>query len=388
MLQLPKPLTALCLVLAACGSRMAHAAPAPLPAEAIPALRALPPQFPPSWVLVHDVNSNSITDGRIVLVDTGPAAEVRGQVPASYLANFQFSAARHEIYVAETYYSRVSRGERTDMITVWDSRTLDPKAEIALPGGKRAIFVPMRHGFQLLDNESLALVFNFTPAASVSVVDLATHKVLTDIDVPGCALTYPLAGRNFATLCGDGTLLNITLEKDGQLASSQPSERFNDIDADPVFMEPAFVGRTAWFATFHGNLKSIDMSGPAARIGAEVKLPQQPDGKPQWRPGGIQVIASDRDGKLYLLMNPRGGEGTHKDGGTEVWQIDPSTARLSRRFALKTHAISIAVTHEAQPHLITIGINRALQVYDTTSGEFVREVPNVGISPLALAVSP
>ena len=56
--------------------------------------------------------------------------------------------AKGEIYTAETFYSRLTRGERTDAITVWDMATLQDKGEILLPGGKRQQSVTYPHLFQ------------------------------------------------------------------------------------------------------------------------------------------------------------------------------------------------------------------------------------------------
>ncbi|MBS0473783.1 MAG: amine dehydrogenase, partial [Proteobacteria bacterium] len=150
----------------AAGSAQA-AGPAPIAAEPMPAVRGLPATLPQDWIMVHDVNGGSITDGRVVFVDIGARPEVRAQVGASYLANFQLVPARHELYIAETFYSRVNRGERSDVISIYDTTTLQNIGEIALPGGKRAVVIPDPGGFQLINDGKWGLVFNFTPGASV-----------------------------------------------------------------------------------------------------------------------------------------------------------------------------------------------------------------------------
>lgn len=381
-------LLTMALLLTLAGSGHAFAGPRPLPAEPIPAVRELPAELPRDWMLVHDVNSGGITDGRVVLVDLGVRPEVRAQVGASFLANFQLAPARHELYVAETFHARGNRGTRTDVISIYDTVTMANTGEIVLPGAKRGIFVPDAGGFQLANDGQWGLVFNFTPAASVTIVDLVGRKVLSEVEVPGCSLIYPLGGRAFATLCGDGTMLNIALDEQGKLVSSVATPAFNDIDRDPMFMRPAMAGRTAWFATFSGRLQPVDMSGPVARPGSAFALPPQPGGTPEWRPGGMQIVAADGAGRLYVLMNPGGGEGSHKDGGTEVWLVDPGTRALVRRIPLATRSLSIAATQEAQPKLAVLGLDRTLRVYDPETGTLLRTLPAVGLAPLSLAVVP
>lgn len=362
--------------------------PRPLPVEPLPATRSMPAELPRDWALVHDVSAGSITDGRVVFVDMGEKPEVRAQIGASYLANYQFVPARHELYVAETFYTRVNRGDRSDVITVYDTRSMNPVGEIALPGAKRAIVVPDSGAFQLLNDNKWGLVYNFTPAAGVTVVDLVGRKVLAEIDIPGCAMLYPMAGRNFGTLCGDGTMLTISLDPDGKPASTKSTAAFNTIDDDPMFMRPAMNGSLAWFATFKGNLRSIDLSGESPVIGQTITLPAQSGGAPEWRPGGVQVIAADANGLVYLLMNPNGSEGSHKDGGTEVWVVNPQDKSIIRRIPLNVRAISIAATREARPKLAVIGIDKALHVLDPATGLELRSIPAVGLTPMSLAVVP
>lgn len=366
----------------------AQSPPPPIPAETIPAVRALPERLPPSWMMIHDVNAGALTVGRLLLVDTGEKAEVRAQIGASYLANYQLVPKRRRLYVAETFYSRVNRGERSDVVSIYDTTTMAPVGEIPLPTGKRAIVIPDNNGFQLINNDQWGLVFNFTPAASVSVVDLVGERILSEVEIPGCSMVYPLAGRNFATLCGDGTLLNVHLDESGQVVSTKASVAFNDIDNDAMFLRPAVAGKTAWFATFRGHVRGIDLSGEEARILDPFTIAEQPGGTPEWRPGGVQVIAADAQNRLYLLMNPKGGEGTHKDGGTEVWVIDSRSGGLVRRVTLTTPALSIAATREATPKLAAIGFDRGLHLYDPETGEPIRSIPAVGYSPLALAAIP
>ena len=64
-----------------------------------------------------------------------------------------------------------------------------------------------------------------------------------------------------------------------------------------------------------------------------------PGAAPEWRPGGWQVATADAAGRLYVLMNPHGRDGSHKDGGTEVWVMDPLKRVVLRRIALATPAI-------------------------------------------------
>ena len=363
----------------------------PLPAEDVSKIETLPADYPPSWVLVHDFHFNSIIDGRIAIVDTAnPQLPFKGQVRAAQFANMLYAPDKREIYTSETFYSRLTRGERTDAITIWDTATLLPKGEILLPGGKRQQSVTYTGTFQFTNDHKWALVANFTPAQSVTVVDLEGRKVLGDIDLPGCTHIYPTGKRGFSSLCADGSMISLVLAADGTVASSKVIENAHDIDTQPLFGMPAMVGRTAWFVSYTGQLRGYDLSGDVARVlpGA-ADVGEAEGGAPEWRPGGWQVIASDAAGLLYVLMSPNGREGSHKDGGTEVWVIDPLANRQLRRIDLGGLASSITVTREASPALIVARPDGQIDVFSAQDGSLLRQLgATAAFNPTVMTVVP
>lgn len=383
----------LCLLL---GAAMPLAASAdttkfstPLPEESLPSVATLPEKWPKSWVLLHDLHFASILDGKLAVVDTSsPDQPLKGLVRAAQFANELVAPERGEIYTAETFYSRLTRGERTDAITIWDMKTLQPKGEIVLPGGKRQLSVTYPNVFQFTNGGKWALVANFTPAQSVTVVDLEERKVLGEIDLPGCTQIYPSGQRGFSSLCADGSVFSVTLDEKGQAASSKSVVRVHDIDRQPLFGTPAMVGRTAWFVSYYGMVQGIDLSGPVARpLPGAFSVGQAAGGAPQWRPGGWQVIASDAKGLLYVLMSPNGREGSHKDGGTEVWVVDPVKKTRLSRIALKGQGLAIALTREDAPQLIVARADGVIDVHDAATGAFVRTLgASVAANPIVITV--
>jgi methylamine dehydrogenase heavy chain len=363
--------------------------PEPLPVEPTPAVEQLPADYPDHWMIVQDFHSPSVLDARAIIVDlTAPSRMYKGMVPVGQWGSILPATTKSEIYVAETFYSRLTRGERTDAITIWDKATLEPKGEIVLPGGKRALFVPQRNAFQLTNDENWALVFNFTPASSVTVVDLEARKVLSTIDLPGCMLIYPTGERGFSSLCADGTMLSIALDGQGQPASNVSTATFNDIDDDPFFMMPARIGDTAWFVSFKGTIRGIDLSGRVARDRGAFSLPAEQSPEGEWRPGGWQVVTADGEGRLYVLMNPDGRDGDEKAGGTEVWVMDPEARKRVARISLEAPAISIEATADGKPLLAASRLGGYLDVYDPATGELIRTEPQIASDPLTLVAVP
>jgi len=361
---------------------LAERFPRPLPTEEVGRSETLPEKYPASWVFVNDAYYTSIIDERGVIIDTAAESRnLKGQFSAAQFGAIMPSMSRGEIYVAETFYSRGSRGDRTDVLTIWDTKTLAPKGEILLPGGKRSQAASIKNSLQLTNQSKWALVFNFTPAASVTIVDLDRKAVLADVDVPGCSEIYPTGERGFSSLCADGTIASVVLDEKGQAIRTVSSKPFNDIDNDPMFMMPTMVGRTAWFVTFMGNFKAVDLSGDVARVAGGFSIKKPEGGSPEWRPGGYQLIASDPAGLLYVLVNPFGRNGSHKDGGKTIWVVDPMKKALIRTIELANHAMSIEVTHEIKPALVAARADGGLDVYDTATGNLTRSILGVSMAP-------
>ena len=101
------------------------------------------------------------------------------------------SRARREVYVVETVYSRGHRGERTDLVTIYDAVTLAVAGEVLIPprradnGNGAAIAA-------LLDGDRFLVVLNQNPGTSVSVVDREARAFVGEIATPGCALVLPV----------------------------------------------------------------------------------------------------------------------------------------------------------------------------------------------------
>ncbi|MFX8934007.1 amine dehydrogenase large subunit, partial [Acinetobacter baumannii] len=74
------------------------------------------------------------------------------------------------IYSPETYFSRGTRGERTDVVTLYDPAHLSVIGEISVPP-KRSSNMPMLSNAQLTDDGRFLMIYNFTPAQSITVVD-------------------------------------------------------------------------------------------------------------------------------------------------------------------------------------------------------------------------
>ncbi len=392
-----KKITALNGVLgAAIGAALAlGAAAAELPVEPTPAVGALPAQYPDSYVFLIDPNFFGMESGKVVIADVGATADHhKGSVGAAQFGFFAAAKTRPELYVAETFYARGQRGERTDVLTIYDKSSLTPKGEIILPGAKRAQVLTEAGAFQLSADERFAFVYNFTPAASITVVDLVNRGIAGEVDIPGCVHAFALRPTGFASLCGNGGVASTKLDANGRFVAQTMSAPFSDIDNDPMFTRPAIIGNIAYFPTYSGKIQPIDLSGPEAVPGEAWAIPaptvearkkksflkgitgggDNVDHEEKRLPSGWQLTAHDDAGRLYVIMRATENPDDHDTGGDEVWVIDPKSKTLLNRLKLRADASIIEVTAGADPLLVAARPDFSFDVYKANTGQWVRRI--------------
>lgn len=344
--------------------------------EPLGQVNTLPATYPDHWLVVHDAAFFHMREGKFLFVD--PAAEtvggqVRGMVSANFIAHYEQSPARGEHYVIESFFARGGRGgARTDVVTVYDAATLAVSGEIVIPP-KKLSSMPERHATALLADDRLMVVYNFAPGQSISVVDLERREFIAEHPISGCALAYPTGASAITSLCSDGSLLTTTLTAGGAVAGSERTAAIMDPD-DPMFEKAGIIDGVAYFPTFRGSVVPVDLNGAVAQPGASWSLVTDEERAAGWRPGGWQLVAADHLGRLYVLMHPEGEEGSHKNGGSEVWVFDVAAKNRLARIALPNWGISIAVNSAEQPLLVVTNGAFGLETYDAGTGAFIREL--------------
>jgi methylamine dehydrogenase heavy chain len=354
--------------------------------EAVGKVETLPARYPEHWVMVHDVSFFHMFEGEVVVVDplaTTVGDQYKGMMPASFIAAYRRGRERNEHYVVETFYSRGGRGgTRTDVVTIYDPATLKVAAEIEIPA-KRVTGMPKALMTGFIGGERLLGVYNFTPAQSVTIVDLAERKFVTEVPTPGCGFILPNGKSSFTSICSNGSLLTTHLDAAGHAQGSNKTKVLFDAENDPVFESAAVVDGVAYFPTFSGQVLPIDLKGEEVKAG-NVWLLTAEDGA-GWRPGGMIPVMADSAGTAYFLMHPEGGEGTHKDGGSEVWVYDlqpGKPGRRSGRIKLENWGLSMGTSGTGEGRLMFVtNTEMGVDVYRIPQGEFVHTLQTGAATP-------
>ena len=131
--------------------------------------------------------------GKISLMDVSND-HFLGMVSVSGLIAPTFSHDNRYIYLSETFRSRNTRGERTDVLTVFDSRDLKPVEEIIIPP-RKASMLSSTGAAALSDDGRFLAIFDLTPATSVSILDMENRAFIEEITTPGCSLIFTAGDR-------------------------------------------------------------------------------------------------------------------------------------------------------------------------------------------------
>jgi len=311
----------------------------------------------PHWVfLLSPAGLDSEVSAKVGVID-GDSLQVLGMLTGGLLSTAALSPDRKFIFMADTFYSRGSRGDRTDVVTIYDAKRLAPVREVIIPPKRQLHIPPDASALAVTPDGRFLLVANLTPATSMTVVDLKNNKALGEIETSGCTGSLLSGPRRFQSICGDGAMLTVDFDDSGKATSKKRmAAPFFDPEKDPVFSVPAVLGTTAYFISYHGMVHPVDWSAAPAKAEQPWPLLSDQDRKGGWRPGGMQPLASYSNGKLIYVLMHQGGEWTHKKSGVEVWVYSVGDKRRTDKIVLPRPGSSVYVTQDRDPRMFVVSL--------------------------------
>lgn len=366
------------LLMLACASARAD-----LPVEPLGVEPLSPPDQHRAYLV--DMEFDSLVMGRITIVDP-ENSKYLGMLSTGFGAAAALGPVKKNLYTAETFFSRGARGERLDMLTAYDTTTLKPLWEVEIPK-KRASSIVEKYALSISEDEHFAWVFNLTPATSISVVDLKNKKFAGEIDIAGCILAYPAGPKRFASICGDGQLLIITLDDKGKEVKRSRMPFF-DPKHDLVLERGAMDANGVFhYVSYKGMVHAVDLKAEQPKVLEPWSLVSEDEAKQNWRPGGWQMTAiSPALNRLYVLVHPDGKVGSHKDPSTTVWAFDLKTHQKVQTLTSEEPIWSLQATSDAKPLLLGATVTGSLVSFDLESGKLVNTVKGIQkTAPLVLS---
>ncbi len=300
----------------------------------------------------------------------------------AYTPAIAVNRSRGEVYAAESYWSRLYRGRREDVLTVYDITTLSPVAEVDIPDKIAAVTGDTNIG--LMGNGRHVTVYNLTPAQSVTVVDVESRQFAAEISTPGCAMIMPVNDASFLMVCGDGSLQLIRLAADGTELKRVRSDSFFSVEDDAVFDRTART-RDGWLLVSHaGFAYDASVDGDKISVSKPWSLVSDAERKERWRPGGFGLLTVHRSSNLAFVLMHQGKVDTHHQPGSELWIFDTDKHKRAMRWVLDEPWSHILVLQGERPRLIAYTEDGELQVYDALQQRFERTIdePGPGLSLL------
>jgi methylamine dehydrogenase heavy chain len=322
-----------------------------------------------SWFMIKSSEGTYLFDG-----ETG---EMQGLMSHDwYTPAVVTLLSRGEAYYVESFYSRGVRGTREDVLTVVDMKTLTPAAEIDIPD--KTATLSFRHHIGLLGDDRHVVIFNMTPAQSVSVVDVVDRQFVGEISTAGCAIIMPTGNRAFLMICGDGTLQYIELDRNGKEIARTRTDPFFSVDEDPVFDKPVYTGRGWLLVSYNGLAYEVTEDGGRVEVSEPWSLLTDEDVEAKWRPGGGQPFTVHRGSNLLYALMHQGDADTHYDPGSEVWVFDLERRKRVGRMPLETEASRLITSQETQPRLYLMHEDNTLGIYDGRLLRLLRTIDEPG----------
>ncbi len=341
------------------------------------------PEAGPHWIYVLDVAFDNLVASRINIYDADTGGFL-GVLHSGYVPNLLLSPDKKEVYIDETYFSRGTQGERVDVLSIYDARTLERTGEVILPEG-RALLVSKLPAAVLSPDGRFVLSYNMSPATSVSLVDIKARRYVGEIESPGCAFVYPTGPRSFSMLCPDGSFADVSYDDKGTARISQ-NDPFFDAETDPLFSHGVMdvEGGKGFFVSYDGMFYEIGFRDGRTSVTDRWSILSDADAREGWRPGGWQLMGyHPGQGRVYLLVH-KGPKWTHKWPGEEIWVLDPASNRRVARFPLEEPAISVLLTQDDRPLLITLTDTGTVGVMDPATGKLLRKIEGAGVTPFLL----
>lgn len=317
-----------------------------------PTTATLPEKTDQNWVWVGGSRAPSMVDGRAFLYDA--SGKQLGQLSTGFwFGNLLTADKRKEIITVETYFSRGTRGERTDIVSRYHPETLSPISEVVIPP-KRINSVKNSGVMRLTEDERFLLAVNYTPAQSVSIIDLKDGRFVEEVETPGCSVLYTAGNRDFYAICGNGGFMQIKLGEDGHVIERRRTEKFFDPVADFLTIAASRVDDTWYFVSRQNNVYGIRMDGDTIELKTKWALGSQKERSKGWGIAGMNhTAAHEASGELYVLVR-KGVPEEFEGAGSHVWVYDVVSGKRVRTIKMEEMTSSIAVNQGEQSNLYSL----------------------------------
>jgi hypothetical protein len=321
---------------------------------------------------------------RILVIDADAQKVVR-TMGARYTPEIVFSPDGKRLYLADSYASRVIRGDWHDVVSVYDARSGELlHDEVEIP--KRLLYkgFPNAHPYMFLSRDGSRLFVGKygdpdIHLLRVAVLDSATFRPLGEWAQPNCWTLLPLLDGQL--LCAGGmqpSILDSMTGRVSQIPGALPAQGAVALSSsrDRLYV----VANAAGVETF---VTVVDLSATPPRVLNERIALQALQG---FQIGYGQIVVSPDESRLYIGVIT----GKHSDSGSpdEIWAYDTGTWTRAGILEPGDPVFQFAVSVDGTQLYAVNPFKKTLSIFDAASFREIAVMHDLGETPAQVVVPP
>ncbi|HZQ10786.1 MAG TPA: hypothetical protein VFD70_29680 [Anaerolineae bacterium] len=357
----------------------------PVPPQPLTAPTALPAPRGKHTIYVLDVlNGRLISELDEIDADT----QLRhSTLTLRYTPEFAYSADGTRLYVLDTYYTKATRGEPQDILSVFDAQTLQIQRD-DVPVPKRLQYKVFPVGnlwfFASPDDKYLFVVkYGETDVHELrlTVLDANALQQVAEYLMPSCQDQRVWAWTQGRLLCASEGGLDVLDALTGKVIQhlALPSE----ISVQATLLSPTL---DKWYLLGQGGqVVIVDVSTDMPRRAQTTSLPI-PSGYALGFPE--QLVFSKDGARLYIGLVPTTGELAGSGLTDLIYVYDTRTWSKIGEIKPADPAMYLAVSNDGTQLYTTNPESRQLTIYDTATFQQSGVLHDLGISPSQILIPP
>lgn len=338
----------------------------------------------------HPVYVLDVLNGRLISELIGIDADTRKALTTlslRYTPEILFSADGQKMYVLDAYFSRTTRGEPRDVLSVFDAKSLEIQTD-DIPADERLRYKIFPGGFDWFfaspDGKYLFIGKYGKPDISklrLTVVDASTYGQVAEYLFPTCDDRRVLPMRDGRLLCLAGPELQVL---DALTAQKQSSIA---IPAGTVAFTLLSPQRDRWYRFDHeGRVTVVDLAAlPMQLLQENVPFEIPARHTLGW---SNQVVMSQDGTRVYIGFAPTGGDLFGSGMADVIRAYDPRTWKLLGELRPANPARYMALSNDGSQLYTTNSEQQTLTIYNALALQELRVMEDLGISPSQILIPP
>lgn len=338
----------------------------------------------------HPVYVLDVLNGRLISELIGINADTQQAISTltlRYVPDVLFAREGAKLYVLDSYYSRVTRGEWRDVLTVFNATTLEVETDdVLVPDRLKYKVFPIGNPWFLASPDGKYLFVGKYGKRDIhqlrlAVLDATTFEQLAEYPMPACNGGQLQVLKDSRLVCLIGNSLSAISPLTG--ATSPLVELSGGIPQLTLLSSK----RERWYGLDQtGRWIVVDLAASPPRIVSEtVRLELPADHTPGWLE---QVVLSQGDSRLYLGLVPTSGELFGSGRADLIRVYDAETWRMIGEIKPDDPLRYLAISEDGTQLYLTSPEKRTLTIYDTTTFQEQGVVRDLGMTPSQILIPP